>query len=147
MPRRRNHRHVLERLRRHLTDDFAGHQRLRAAKPRNPFRDPEHHAPIDDHSQRAGHAQRHLPLQLAKWHEVETRSELIARQQPRQLARFVLRGARQKRIAVKVHERRPQPRRIMRHAATGESMPPESRPATRPAVPTGSPPGPGSLPK
>jgi hypothetical protein len=40
-----------------------------------------------------------------------------------------------------------QPRRIMRHAATGESMPPESRQTTRPLTPLGSPPGPRSLPK
>ena len=40
-----------------------------------------------------------------------------------------------------------QPRRIIRNAATGESMPPESRHATRPPVPVGRPPAPGSLPK
>jgi hypothetical protein len=34
----------------------------------------------------------------------------------------------------------------MRHAATGESMPPESRHATRPLTPVGSPPAPGSFP-
>ena len=39
----------------------------------------------------------------------------------------------------------PQPRRIIRIAATGESMPPESSTSTRPPVPTGSPPAPGSL--
>ncbi len=36
-----------------------------------------------------------------------------------------------------------QPRFIMRHDATGESMPPESSAATVPEEPTGSPPGPG----
>jgi hypothetical protein len=37
-----------------------------------------------------------------------------------------------------------QPRFIMRHAATGESMPPESSAATVPEAPTGSPPGPSA---
>ena len=36
-----------------------------------------------------------------------------------------------------------QPRFIMRQAATGESMPPESSAATVPLPPTGRPPGPG----
>ena len=40
-----------------------------------------------------------------------------------------------------------QPRRIRRYAATGESMPPDSRHATRPLVPVGRPPAPGTLPK
>ena len=35
-----------------------------------------------------------------------------------------------------------QPRFIMRHAATGESIPPDSNAATVPLAPTGSPPGP-----
>ena len=38
-----------------------------------------------------------------------------------------------------------QPRRIIRYAATGESMPPDSRHATRPPVPVGSPPAPALL--
>ena len=38
-----------------------------------------------------------------------------------------------------------QPRFIIRHAATGESMPPDSRHATRPAVPIGQPARPGHL--
>ena len=38
-----------------------------------------------------------------------------------------------------------QPRRIIRQAATGESMPPESRQATRPLTPVGSPPAPALL--
>ena len=37
------------------------------------------------------------------------------------------------------------PRRIIRQAATGESMPAERRATTGPAVPTGRPPGPGIL--
>ena len=36
-----------------------------------------------------------------------------------------------------------QPRFIIRQAATGESIPPESSAATRPEVPTGKPPAPG----
>jgi hypothetical protein len=37
-----------------------------------------------------------------------------------------------------------QPRFIIRQAATGESIPPESSASTRPDEPTGRPPGPGS---
>ena len=37
------------------------------------------------------------------------------------------------------------PRRIIRQVATGESIPAESRVTTGPAVPTGRPPGPGTL--
>ena len=45
-------------------------------------------------------------LQLAERHEIEPRVQLVPREQPRQLARLVLRCARQERIAVKVDERR-----------------------------------------
>ncbi len=38
-----------------------------------------------------------------------------------------------------------QPRFMRRQAATGESMPPESSAITRPALPTGKPPGPGTF--
>ena len=79
-----------------------------------------------------GHRQHDLLLELAERHQHEPRVQLVPRQQRRELAHLLLRRARQNRIAVEVDEQHRQPRRIMRYAATGESMPPDSRHATRP---------------
>ena len=67
-------------------------------------RDAQHQPPVDDHAQSPGHAQRHLPLQLAERHEIQPRPQLIARQHLGQPPRLLLRGVRQERRAVEVHE-------------------------------------------
>ena len=68
-----DHRHVVERLRRDLADDVAGHERARPHVTRDPLRDAQHQSPVDDHAQIALHAQRDLPLQLAERHEIQLR--------------------------------------------------------------------------
>jgi hypothetical protein len=67
----------------------------------------------------------------------------VARQDPRQLRDLVDGGAVLEGERVEVDGDDVQPRFIMRQAATGESIPPESSAATRPELPTGKPPAPG----
>ena len=100
-------REVLERLRRDLADDFPGHQRLRAVLARDLLGDPHHQPAVDDDPQRRRHAQRDLLLDLAERHQEQPRMELEPGEQPRELARLLLRRARQDRVAVEVHEQDP----------------------------------------
>ena len=100
-----NHRHVVERLRRHLANHLARHQRLGAHVARNALGNPQHQPPVDHHPQVAGHAEGDLPLQLAEGHQVQPRAQLVLREHLGQQARLVLRGARQERLAVEVHQR------------------------------------------
>ena len=67
-------------------------------------RDAQHQAPIDDHPHRARHRERDLALDLAERHEQQPGAQLEAAEMLHQLARLVLGGSGQERIAVKVHE-------------------------------------------
>ena len=59
-------RQVLERLRRHLSDDVAGHERLRAPRARDALGDAQHEPAVDDDPHRAGHREHDLLLDVAE---------------------------------------------------------------------------------
>ena len=73
----RNGREILERLRRHLADHLAGHERARAPLLRQPLGDAQHQAAIDDDAQLGRHGEQHLLLQLAEGDEQQPRAKLI----------------------------------------------------------------------
>ena len=113
---------------------------------RDPLGDAQHQPAVDHDAHRRRHRQQHLLLDFAERHQIETRPVLPARQQRHQLARLLAATrATGSGSCGSARTSTVQPRFIIRHAATGESMPPESRHTTRPAVPVGSPPGPRSL--
>ncbi len=96
--------HVVQGLRRHLSDRLAGDQGARARVAGDALGDAQHHAPVDHHAQRRRHGQHDLALQLAEGHEVQARPHLVARQHLRHLTDFLLRRPRQERVAVEVHQ-------------------------------------------
>ena len=140
-------RHVLERLRRDLADDVAGDERLRPVRPRD--------APRRCASSAGGRSRRAAAARTARttccWISPNgTRSRRERnwklRQQRRQLARLLLRRARQDRIAVEVDEERRGSR-----AASSATRRPANRcrptagtPRAR-STPVGSPPAPALL--
>ena len=99
-----NRREILERLRRHLADDFAGHERARAPLTGKAFRDPKHQTAIEDDTELGWDGEEDLLLKLPEGNEHETRLELMPRQQRRDLADLLLRCAGKDRVAVKVDQ-------------------------------------------
>ena len=72
--------------------------------PADALGDPQHQPAVDDDAHRSRHGEHDLLLNVAERHEIQARALLPRGQQPHQLARLLLRGARQNRIAVEVHE-------------------------------------------
>ncbi len=84
--------------------DFAGDQRLGAPAARQPLGD-SHHQPAIHHDAKLGSdGQQHLLLDFAERHEHQPRALLVRRQERRDLADFLLRRARQNRIAVEMNQ-------------------------------------------
>ena len=120
----------------------------RAPARRRSLGDPHHQPPIDDDAQRRRHRQHDTLLDLAERNEEQPRPQLILRQQPHELARLLLRRARQNRIAVEVNEDArgsPAASSAMRRPAS-RCRPTAGRRRAR-SRPTGRPPAPRSLPK
>jgi hypothetical protein len=64
-----NRREILERLRGHLADNFAGDERARAPRAGKAFRDPEHETTIEDDAKLGSDGEEDLLLKLPEWHE------------------------------------------------------------------------------
>ena len=88
--RPRNRREILERLRRHLADNFAGHKRVRAPLTGKAFRDPKHQTTIEDDTALGWNGEEDLLLKLPEGNKHEARLELMPRQQRRDLADLLL---------------------------------------------------------
>ena len=137
---------VLERLGGDLAKALAGDQRRRAHAPGQRLRDAHHEAPVHDHAGRRREGEDDLALDVAERHQ----------EQPEACCHAVSVSTSSRALRREVSGRygtlwkwtktTRAPRFIRRQAATGESIPPESRAATVPPVPTGSPPGPGRRP-
>ena len=110
--------------------------------PREALGDAHHEPPVDDHRAGGGTDKHDLALDLAERDEEEARGVLPLGEAPDELPRLALGGVGQIGHAVEVDEDDAAAALHIRHAATGESMPPESSAATVPPEPTGRPPGP-----
>ena len=83
-----NGRQVFERLRGHLADHLARHQRLRVPAPADSLGDAHHQPAIDHDAERGRDGQKHLLLKLAEGDQDEPRSELMPGQQRGDLRTF-----------------------------------------------------------
>src|SRR5262245_12411003 len=100
-------RHVLERLRRDLTNDLARDEHARPCAAAERLGDPHHETPVDDDAQRRRDCKHDTLLDLAERDEEQARSILILGEDLNELTRLFLRCSRQDGIAVKVNEDHP----------------------------------------
>jgi hypothetical protein len=97
-------REVLEGLRGDLAEALAGHQGPAAPFARDPFRQAHHEAPVQDHPQRLGALDPDPRLDVGERHHVQAGLELPVVEHAGEVARLLLGGLVDQRIAVEVHE-------------------------------------------